>query len=56
MDGQTNVFPLSECRNANARIDPLVIQDLTKLTHINDAAVLDFLKVRYVNNHIYVRR
>lgn len=54
VNGEQKKFSLRECRNVNARVDPLLVQDLSKLTHVNDAAVLDFLRVRYINDQIYV--
>lgn len=56
VNGKEESYPLNDCRNVNTDTDPLATNDLAKLAHINDAAVLDFLKVRYMKNEIYVRQ
>eukprot|EP00920_Eleutheroschizon_duboscqi_P009235 GHVT01021103.1.p1 GENE.GHVT01021103.1~~GHVT01021103.1.p1 ORF type:complete len:782 (-),score=166.30 GHVT01021103.1:722-3067(-) len=52
---ENNVFeiPQSNAWNCNSQIDPMSYGDIGGLPHTNIPCVLDFLKVRYMNDQIY---
>lgn len=49
--------PVARCHNANDETtsDPMSLRDIGLLQHQNTAAVLDFLRARFMGNNIYVR-
>lgn len=47
--------PQANVYNANQNIDPLVYPDIGMIPHTNVAAVVDFIRQRYVKGLIYVR-
>lgn len=47
------VVPIDQCRNSNMGIRAIDMHELTKIHHINEAAVMQIIKDRYFDDVIY---